>query len=186
MNDPLLKGNYYVRISEGIYEVISRMLIRLPIENLIWIPEDIDSPTAVGGCFRGYELSTKIEACFVCIVDVTSDISEPNVEKIEREDLPEIDEYLHLALKKHVEASGGTMEKWMGANLNISGTHKGVTVAYIIKEDGIFYQKYMLRHVVNDKKLIYMLSFRVDRGRELFRPLLNSLMEIKMKPQDTV
>jgi hypothetical protein len=183
MSDPLLKGNYYTRLSSGIYEVLSRMLIRLPIEKLIWVPEDIDSPNAVGSCFRGFELSTEVEACFVCIVDVTNDQSEPDVEKLEKEDVPDIDQYLHLELKKHVEVSGGVIEKWMGTNLNISGFHKGLTVAYITKEEEILYQKYMLRHVVNHRKLIYMLSFRVDRGGELFRPLLNSLMEIKMKPQ---
>ncbi len=169
------RGNC-IRLGEGRFEVLGLISMVLP-GPWWWQAEDLNDPHARGTCFRcfeeGYlaEDGNLQELANLLVADVSADPTEPDISLLQPEDVDALDRRLEAEIRRVFAHDGRTMTKWMSSHLNVLASGKGVTTAYIARDQGRERQYLDIRISVGGRKVIVGGCFDIARKDDVAAPV---------------
>jgi hypothetical protein len=110
------------------FEVLGLVSIALP-GPWLWHHEDISEPQASGAIFRCYEKNNENELGYLCVLDVTLDLEEPNISNCDQARVAAIDRELEEAVRRVIDADGRKFKRWMNSHLNHRASGKVLVTA---------------------------------------------------------
>ncbi|KXU87125.1 hypothetical protein CR51_35920 [Caballeronia megalochromosomata] len=154
-----------------------------------WIfSDDIEHGTAKGAAFRIYEEDgdglEKLPSASFELVDVSNDITEPDISTLSQSDISGVDTKLHAAIRDYALSRGAELTEWMTARLNELDDFRGLVAPYILNVDGRPTQFVTLRFTANARKIVVIGSFLIERGNVFAASVFGTLRDITIsKPE---
>lgn len=155
--------------------VLDSVIVEL-FDGYAWQGKDIEEPNAKGSIFYAYDNPPSISVASITVVDVSEDVTEPDISLMRQEDVEHIDNQFRKAV-----SSGMNLTKWMSSQLNENKNHKGLVTAYITTENEKEWQYIALRLSNNGRKIVIIGSFDISKKDELASLVFNTISYITFK-----
>ena len=156
-----------------VFSVLSEVELSL-FHGYNWQSEDVDHPTARGSTFFAFENPQEESVASITVVDVTNDLSEPDISLLDESDVAEVDAMLREAVESEMQ-----VVRWMKSHLNSSEKSKTLVTAYIAELDGKMVQHIAARTSNNGKKYVVVGSFDVVKSVPLATLVVHSMGSLR-------
>jgi hypothetical protein len=171
-----MKINNSVLIDSNLkFLILDKIIVDL-FDGYTWQGADIDDPNTKGSIFYAYDNPPSLSVASIAVVDVSEDITEPDISLMKQEDVDRVDNQIRSAVE-----SGMNLTKWMSSHLNETENQKGLVTAYVTADQGKEWQYIALRLSANNRKIVVIGSFDISKSDELASPIFNTMKNTSFK-----
>lgn len=146
-------------------------------KGVLWQSTDLTYATATGSLFHAYEDGSANPVASITLVDVTADISEPNVNAFSQADVAEFDAQIKARIERQ-----STLVEWTGSSLNETSDIKALVTPYVAMADGQPWQYIAVRTHQNGSHFVVLGAFNLSHSNTLAPQVLQALGSVSFKP----
>jgi hypothetical protein len=175
-------GNFEtIDLSKALFHVLGFLTVDVS-SPFYTIVESVDDREARGVCF-GFMKDIdndheRIPADFT-VVDVTSDVGEPDITKMTTEDVKEFDDYLFNTIERELTSDNFKLIDWVTTEHHTIAGETVLMTGYIARVTGCERQYVAIRRRLANRNICIIGTFDVQRSDDFMNPIMEMLGRVR-------